>query len=311
MAAEVVTMTCAATGDRARVLVSQGFNCFEYVANVRGEKVDVLWSLPNFESGEQRPSSSGIPLLFPFPGRIPGASFTWEGKEYALEPSDKFGNAIHGFCHSRPWRVVAKQDDSVTAEFHASRVDPTIARRWPSDFKVTASYELGAGVLAGVYKFENVGDEPLPCGFGTHPYFRVPLSKSSAASTCQVRFPAAKQWELVDMLPTGKATAFANDDHYTTGAAFGAMKYDDVFSLPMGATSATIQDPKGITLTVSWDSAFRELVVFTPPHREAICIEPYTCVPAAIALRERGIDSGLRILSPGESFTARMEVRIS
>lgn len=314
MPAEVVTLTSASTGDRARVLVSQGFNCFEYTANVRGEMVDVLWSLPNFESGEQRASSSGIPLLFPFPGRIPGTSFDWNNKTYTLEASDKFGNAIHGFCHTRPWRVIAKQDDTVTAEFRASQVDPTIAERWPSDFKVTATYELGAGVLTGIYSFENAGDEPLPCGFGAHPYFRMPLSKGSRAEDCIVRLPVTKQWELVDMLPTGRQLDWPQSQEFAAGVPFGGLTVDDVFAgLPTDAVdaSASITDPRGRKLTISWDQSFRELIVFTPPHREAICIEPYTCVPSAIGLNKRGIDSGLRILAPGESFTARMSIRIA
>lgn len=313
MAAEVVILTCAATGDRARVLISQGCNCFEYIANVRGEEVDVLWSLPNFENGDQRASSSGIPLLFPFPGRMPGTSFAWQGKTYTLEAGDKFGNAIHGFCHTRPWKVIGKQDDSVTAEFHASKVDPTLTSRWPSDFKVTTAYELGAGVLIGMYTFENVGEGPLPCGFGAHPYFRVPLSKGSRAEDCIVRLPATKQWELVDMLPTGRLLDWPHADAFARGVKFGEITVDDVFAgLPQNPAeaSASITDPRGRKLTISWDQAFRELVVFTPPHREAICIEPYTCVPSAIPLSERGMDSGLRILAPGESFSARMEIRI-
>lgn len=313
MPAETVTLTCASTGDRARVLVSQGFNLFEYVANVRGEKIDVLWSLPNFESGEQRASSSGIPLLFPFPGRMPGTSFEFGGKTYTLEAGDKFGNAIHGFCHTRPWKVTATQDDTVTAEFHASRVDPSLAQRWPSDFKVTASYELGAGVLIGMYRFANVGEEPLPCGFGAHPYFRVPLSKRSSADDCLVRLPVTKHWELVEMLPTGKQTDWPAAREYAAGVSFASLTLDDVFAgLPTdnGNSEASITDPRGPKLTIRWDQSFRELVVFTPPHREAICIEPYTCVPSAIALHERGIDSGLRVLAPGESFTARIEIRV-
>jgi aldose 1-epimerase len=313
MPAEVVTLTCSATGDRARVLVSQGFNCFELAVNVAGKIVDALWALPDFSSGQLRPSSSGIPLLFPFPGRIPGTSFTFNGKTYELEPSDKFGNAIHGFCHSRPWRLIAQQDDCVTGEFHASQVDPTLAKRWPSDFRVTATYALGAGVLVGTYKFENVGDEPLPCGFGAHPYFRVPLVKGSSAADCIVQLPVTKQWELVDMLPTGRLLDWPEAEAYAAGVPFGPLRLDDAFaglqsSGPMG--SASIADPAGPKLSIAWDKSFRELIVFTPPHGEALCIEPYTCVPGAIGLQEKGIDAGLRVLAPGESFSSRIEFRV-
>lgn len=313
MPAEVVTLTCASTGDRARVLVSQGFNCFEFIANVGGEHVDVLWSLPNVASGNERASSSGIPLLFPFPGRIPGTSFSWQGKTYELEPGDKFGNAIHGFCHTRPWRVIHKQDDTVVGEFHASQDDPSLVRRWPSDFRVTATYELGAGVLSGTYKFENVGDEPLPCGFGAHPYFRVPLLKQSKGEDCIVRLPVTKQWELQNMLPTGRLLDWPQAEAYAAGVPFGSLTLDDVFAglgFDGAMCSASISDPGGRRLAISWDQTFRECIVYTPPHREAICIEPYTGVPGMIGLTEQGIDAGLRVLAPGESFSGRMMIRV-
>jgi aldose 1-epimerase len=63
-------------------------------------------------------------------------------------------------------------------------------------------------------------------------------------------------------------------------------------------------------LTISFDAAFGHCVVFNPPHREAICIEPYTSVPDAYALEERGIATGLRVLAPGESFQAAVDLRL-
>ena len=61
---------------------------------------------------------------------------------------------------------------------------------------------------------------------------------------------------------------------------------------------------------MSFDRAFRECVVYTPPHREAICIEPYTCVPDSLQLERQGVNAGLRVLAPGESFQTRIDIRI-
>ena len=63
-------------------------------------------------------------------------------------------------------------------------------------------------------------------------------------------------------------------------------------------------------MTLEFNSTFRECVVYTPPHREAICIEPYTCLPGAFHLRDQGVDTGIRIVKPGESFTAAMSLRL-
>jgi aldose 1-epimerase len=57
------------------------------------------------------------------------------------------------------------------------------------------------------------------------------------------------------------------------------------------------------------DPAFRELVLFTPPHRQAIAIEPYTCSADAANLAARGIDSGWRILPLSGEWEAAVEYR--
>ena len=54
----------------------------------------------------------------------------------------------------------------------------------------------------------------------------------------------------------------------------------------------------------------RELVVFTPPHRQAFCIEPYTCITDAINLQQRGTDAGLQVLPPGGQWTGIVEMRV-
>jgi aldose 1-epimerase len=59
-------------------------------------------------------------------------------------------------------------------------------------------------------------------------------------------------------------------------------------------------------LTVAPD--FRELVAFTPPHRQAVCLEPYTCTTDAINLQQAGIDAGWRVLAPGASWSGDVEL---
>jgi aldose 1-epimerase len=126
MTQQTVEIADSATGARARVLVSLGFNCFSWRPVLEEGPREMLWAHPEFTEGNQRPSGSGVPLLFPFPGRISGAKFTFGGREYSLEPGDAFGNAIHGFVHKRPWRVVEQAADLVVGEFQASVDDAEI-----------------------------------------------------------------------------------------------------------------------------------------------------------------------------------------
>jgi aldose 1-epimerase len=301
-------------GASAEILASLGFNCHRFTALRAGQPVEVLWSLPNFASGAVRPSSSGIPILFPFPGRIPGTKFVWEGKTYDLEPSDKFGNAIHGFCHTRPWRVIEQSSQRVVGQFHAWQDDPSLQARWPADFQLTASYELSGNRLLMEYLVENPGDRPLPCGLGTHPYFRVAIGTGDPNETV-VRVPVTHRWELADMLPTGRRLPLPQAAALTAGEKFAALEFDDVLSgltFQNGHCESSLTSASGdCTVTLRCNDVFRELVVYTPPHREAICIEPYTCVPGPFTLEERGIDAGLRVLQPGESFTAKVEIAVT
>ena len=95
---------------------------------------------------------------------------------------------------------------------------------------------------------------------------------------------------------------------------FADMHFDDVFTgltMSDGVIRTTIEDPhSGRTLELIFDAAFRECVIYNPPHREAVCIEPYTCVPDTYELKATGVDAGLRTLNSGEQFRARIEIRV-
>jgi len=313
MAREIVSLTDPDTGATARILPSVGCNCFQFLVPTASGNLDVLWAEPGFAMGDRRASGSGIPLLFPFPGRLSGTSLHWDGRDWPLEPGDGLGNALHGFVHERAWRVVDVQASRLTAEFQASRDDPQLLNRWPADFRISVEYAVSAGRLTARYRIENPGPRPLPCGFGTHPYFRLPLG-GQAAGACRVRLPVTSRWELANMIPTGQQLPLADPARFQNGQPFSDMNYDDVFS---GLThvddwcEATIDDPQsGRRVSIRFDQAFCACVVYTPPHREAICIEPYTSVPDAPRLEQRGIPAGLKVLDAGAVFEARMVIAV-
>jgi aldose 1-epimerase len=314
MTAEILTLRDETAGSEAQILVSQGFNCFGFQVRLKGRPIEVLYAPPGFETGKGRPSKGGIPLMLPFPGRIPGTRFMWEDQEYELEAGDPLGNAIHGFAMWRPWRIVEESGTHAVGEFHAFRDDPLLKARWPADFRISAEYRLAGNSLLAEYTIENPGDVPLPCGFGTHPYFRVPLGGVSP-ETCVVRLPVSAKWELQDMLTTGRRLELSDAAAYQAGRRYGDLQLDDAFTdvqFEGNWSSASIHDPEsGVTVTQRFDGAFRECVVYTPPHREAICIEPLTCVPNAFELTKRGIDAGLKIVPPGGSFAALVEIHVT
>jgi aldose 1-epimerase len=315
MTAEVLEIADRDSGSTARILVSQGFNCFSWRPVLVDGPREMLWSEPGFEQGDKRPSGSGIPLLFPFPGRIGGARYSFDGKEYSLQPGDAFGNAIHGFVYTRPWRVVERDGPRVVGEFHASVDDPAILEHWPADFRIRVSYEVRGRELVSDIRYENTGSGQLPCGFGTHAYFRLPLAAGGDAADTIVTAPVSAFWKLERMIPTGEKQSVAADQPLSTGLRLGEHKFDTCFTGIRkdedGLVRTRLRDPSsGRELTQVFDATFTQCVIYTPPHREAICLEPYTCVPEAIRLAAEGHDTGLQILRHGEmrQMTARIEV---
>jgi aldose 1-epimerase len=316
MAAHVEEIVDSKSGSRARILVSLGFNCFSWQPALSAGPREMLWSGAEFELGDKRPSSGGIPLLFPFPGRIGDAKFHFGGQDYQLEPGDAFGNAIHGFVFNRPWRIVERSDSKIVGEFHASIDDPSILKHWPADFRISVSYEVRASELISDIRYENTGDGPLPCGFATHAYFHLPLSAGQKIDDTTMKVPVDSYWELEKMIPTGRILPAEGSPSLRDGVRLGDLQFDTVFTNlhadPDGFVRTTLSDPAtGRTLTQVFDKSYTQCVVYTPGHREAVCMEPYTCVPNAIQLADKRDDTGLQILQHGEIRDTTIRISVS
>jgi aldose 1-epimerase len=312
----IISITDPATGASARILVSLGFNCFTWRPALQDGLREMLWAHPNFASAKERPSLSGIPLLFPFPGRIGKAQFIFGGREYFLEPGDRFGNAIHGFVYDRPWRVVEQSVNRVSGEFQASYDDPRVLTRWPSDFRIRVSYTIEGLKLITQIECENTGDNPLPYGLGTHAYFRLPLSNGADPERTQVTVPATKVWEARDQLPTGRLLPADGNFDLASAQPLAGRSFDTYFtqlvSSKRGIVETILSDPQsGRKLVQTFAPDFTQCVVFTPDHREAICLEPYTCVPDPFRLASEGDATGLKMLQPGGRFVTTIEFVIA
>jgi aldose 1-epimerase len=308
-----LTITDSASGARATILPEVGFNCYRFEVPIAGQTIDVLWHAADFVAGQGKPSHSGIPILFPFAGRIRGTHFDFAGQRYELEAGDGQGNAIHGFVLNRPWRVAEHAPDRVVGVFQASLDEPALVARWPADFRLTADYRVQGTSLWAEYRVDNPDRKPLPFGFGTHPYFRVPLGGASAAE-CRATVPVEYGWELEGLLPTGRTTAPPAAVALSRGMPLGEMKLDNVFgglAFDNHQCTTKIHDPQSKrTLTMTFDDRFTTCVVYNPPHREAVCIEPYTTVPDPFSLTAKAIDPHLCVLPPGESLSMRVEIRL-
>ena len=241
---------------------------------------------------------------FRFRGGSAQAKYTFGGREYQLEPGDAFGNAIHGFVHKRPWRIVEQRPDEIVGEFQASVDDPSILAHWPSDFRIRVSYEVRGRELLSDIRFENTGDGPLPCGFGTHTYFRLPLAEGrrrkrrSSTRRCRRFGSSTTCWRPGECCRCRREWSSIAAGRSPGGSS--TRRTPTSSPKPTGSIHTWLREPtSGRTVTQLFDTSFTQCIVYTPPHREAICLEPYTCLPDSFRLTAEGHETGLQILAAG------------
>ena len=292
------------SGAAAAVLVDFGCNAFSWQAGGRE-----LLHAPEDVADQERPSPGGfgVPILAPFPNRIAGGRFEYGGKEYRL-PQNNGPNAIHGFAYDHPWRLVEDQcgPARLVAEFVLSRDAADRAALWPSDFRLRCTIELTAAELKYDLKVTNVGDGFLPFGLGLHPYFRMPLAAGSL-DRCLLDVPARKRLVLQDFLPTGATEPYADAGE---PVAIGDRSFDDVYVDLLGETSTLTDPDAGLAVDVVCDDRTKALVVYTPGHRQAACIEPYTCVTDAVNRPDTELGHDLWHVAAGESRSWPVTFRV-
>jgi aldose 1-epimerase len=304
------------SGSRAMILAGYGFNCVNFSVMTPEGPIETLWSEPDFGPGKS-PLYSGIPVLFPFGGRLVGDSFRWRGQTYTVHDALTLnGNVLHGLVINRPWRVIDQSPSRLVGEFHAAKDEPTLLDQYPADFRIRMAYEIGHNSLASEIVIDNPGDRPLPWGFTTHGYYRLSLGGDDPAASI-VRIPASATWVLDEaVLPTGEIAPVSAANDFRGAEPLGDRALDAIFTEverePDGSLVSSIEDPiAGRTLRLIARGPFREIVVYTPDHRQAVAIEPYTCVPTTFDLEERGHDAGLRVLEPGQSETMSIAIELA
>lgn len=290
---------------RAEVWPGFGFNCLRWqLRQPDGGWGNVLYTAPDWETNPV-PTRSGHPILFPFPNRLAHGRFTFEGREYQLPLNESTGtHAIHGYTPRAKWRVIGAGGERghafVSGQLQMSKDLST--GTWPGDFVITVTYELHPTALVVECLVENVGAGPMPFGLGYHPYFAIPDVPDATADEMTLHAPTGELWEANAGIPTGKRLPVPGEFDYRAAQPIGGTHLDTLYAT--GTTLPTVSrlgHPRSAgTLHVSAPADFRELVLFTPPHRKAVAIEPYTCASDAAHLP----DGGFRVLAPGQQWAA-------
>ena len=248
-------------------------------------------------------------LLAPWPNRLTGGAFEWEGRtlQGALSEPGK-GNAIHGLVRWSAWTL----ESSGAAEARmVYRLHPQPG--WPWTLDLAVDYRLTPTGLEVRTVITNVSDEPAPAGFGWHPYL---LAFGATVDDAVVEMPAATAYTTDDRgRPTGRRPVAGTDLDFTAGRRVGDARLDTCFTdltrdgsgravvTLTGGAGGGATETRATETTALWvDGSFGYLMLFTGDtladadrRRRGLAVEPMTAPPDMLRSGE-----GRVVLAPGE-----------
>ncbi len=251
-------------------------------------------------------SASGVTLV-PWPNRVRGARWEWEGRVFELEPTEPArGNALHGLLADTAFEVRELRASTVLL---GARIRN--APGYPFALDVLVEYALEAAGIRVRTTVTNAGESAAPVALGAHPYLRLG------------DVPAA---ELTLEIPADEALLLDAEDLPDRVVPVAGTEWDLRASVPvldgpqhLGFTALSARDGVVTSILRGRDAAvelwmdprFRWLQIYLTrdfpgvgPDHLAIAVEPMTAPPDAL---NSGTD--LHRLEPGETWTLDWGIR--
>lgn len=294
-----------------------GFNALEWkIRKDDGSWGDIFYTAADWHQNPL-PTRSGHPILFPFPNRLEHGKMRFGNQEFQLPLTESTRtHSIHGFTPRAPWRILGSSMNatnavSLTGRFEISQL-PDSEKLWPARGVIDLTYTLSGTELnieTTVHNFHST--QRLPYGLGYHAYFRHPyMAVDSKIDDCTFHCISKKFWECDGNIPTKSVIDTPSELDFEVERQLNATEFDTLLSK---LNENYVNNDQGIAYSeistlkhpnfpgavkVFADKSFPFLVLFTPAHRRAIAIEPYTCATNASNLPD-SIQPGWLFLSPG------------
>jgi len=278
----------------------------ELVLSAKEESLSCIHGNDTYEEFEAAKMLYRSGKLSPWAGRIDKGKYMWNGKSYDLEKNDPTGtHAIHGLLAFKSFEVretILEDGEAKVTLFYEYNREQT---GYPFHFCLTVEYHLTPSEFICTTFIKNLGEENIPMSDGWHFYFKI----GEGIDHLQLKMPGVEEVKLNErLIPSGEFSAY---DEFSNFKVLGTKFLDNCFIVKQnGRVVTSLQHPTlNKQLNIWQDSGegiYRYLVIYTPPDRKSIAIEPMIAAPNAFA---NGM--GLYSLKPGEEITLRNGVEMS
>jgi aldose 1-epimerase len=274
---------------RASIAPEAGGRIHQIEIHAADAWLPLLLAPERIETLLSEPLAWGSYAMAPWPGRIDGGRFLWEGHQYRV-PVNLQPHSIHGRGVYNPWRVERRDASScrMSIDFDAG---------WPFAGRAVQSIAIEDRAITQRIEIHARSGSRFPAGAGWHPWFRRDVRPGAAV---RLRVDASRTYETTDEIPTGWLPPVQGETDLRAAPALGAGRLDTCYRHPQAPLVLHWGD---IELTMTSSTNVTHAVVYTPEH--AFCVEPQTCAPDAFNLAAQGIQgAGMAIVAPGRPLVA-------
>ncbi len=208
--------------------------------------------------------------LFPACGRMYEGKYICRGKTYEMK--------IHGIVRYMECDVAEHEADRIVFTLESNEETKKI---YPFDFKYFAEFKLEGNKLITKYTAVNTGDTILPCTFGGHPGFNVPLDKGEFEDY-YLEFSEECAPEEAFFSHSGKVEGLLRDKKFID--LKHSLFDNDSFFMTGCADTVTLKSDKSEREVTVVYPELKYLGVWHMPKMDApyVCIEPWCGSPAPI-----------------------------
>jgi len=256
----------------------------------------------------QQGKTMGIPLLYPWANRLAGFDYSVAGHSVRVPHDssrvrlDAAGLPIHGVIGGRlAWKLSdapGPEVSSLAASLSWSEAQPELFEVFPFRHELRYQARLREGRLEIELSVHACGEDAVPLAFGFHPYLSPP---GASRERWQIELPAMRALVLDSaQIPTSPGRELEAERF-----ELDAREFDDGFdAVAEPARFSVTAAARRIELTFL--QGYPCAQVFAPAAGQFICFEPMTAPANALRSGE-----GLRLLAPGERFTASFAIAVS
>lgn len=243
-------------------------------------------------------------VLFPYPNRIKGGLYTFEGRMYKFEINDgnSWNNSLHGFFAKAAFELTVQEANKSRAMVEMVCKTDGDHSAYPFAVELKVQYMLSKNGLEVKAIATNIGKKTAPVGLGWHPYFKLNAKLNDLEMWLPPHYELQTDKELI---PTGRK----NEGYtFTSFEPVGDIFLDNGYQLATQEPEKIVRlhDTKqNVILEITCGIGCEYLQIYTPPHRNSIAIEPQSCAPDAFNNK-----LGLWILESSKSKTLSYSVAI-